>query len=218
MWILLRRVEVDAVDQVDDVPEQVAALHPVGEALEHGRDHVAARPPAIAPVAQAAKVREQPRASGAVRPFRPFGGEEGKEVRAGDAVRRGRPVPATDRAPPRCRGRPFRPSSARPSSIRSMSSRNLRNRIQVSIGSRSRSPFSPLSLRMVRRADLMRRSSRCAVVRGLAWDRLGRAVPVTSRPAFITPCRAGSEARPRPPGVARFRRSATRSRRRSPNR
>ena len=38
----------------------------------------------------------------------------------------------------------------------SRSSRNLRNMIQVSIGSRSRSPFSPLSLRMMSRADLSR--------------------------------------------------------------
>ena len=36
------------------------------------------------------------------------------------------------------------------------SSRNFRNMIQVSIGRRSRSPFSPLSLRMMSRADLMR--------------------------------------------------------------
>ena len=40
--------------------------------------------------------------------------------------------------------------------------------IQVSIGSRSRSPFSPLSLRMIWRADLMMRSSRCATASGLA--------------------------------------------------
>jgi hypothetical protein len=40
------------------------------------------------------------------------------------------------------------------SSIRSRSSRNLRNMIHVSIGSRSRSPLRPLSLRMVSRADL----------------------------------------------------------------
>ena len=38
--------------------------------------------------------------------------------------------------------------------------------IQVSIGSRSRSPFRPLSLRMMSRADLMRLPSCWAVVRG----------------------------------------------------
>jgi len=52
--------------------------------------------------------------------------------------------------------------------MRSMSSRNFRNMIQVSIGSLSRSPFSPLSLRMIWRADLMMRSSRWATVSGLA--------------------------------------------------
>ena len=70
-------------------------------------------------------------------------------------------------------GRQIRPARpARVSSIRSMSSRNFRNMIQVSIGSRSRSPFSPLSLRMIWRADLMMRSSRWAVVSGLATPRL----------------------------------------------
>ena len=38
----------------------------------------------------------------------------------------------------------------------SRSSRNLRNMIQVSSGRRSRSPLSPLSLRMMSRADLIR--------------------------------------------------------------
>src|SRR5205823_5834379 len=36
--------------------------------------------------------------------------------------------------------------------------------IQVSIGNRSRSPFSPLSLRMMSRADLISEPSDCAVV------------------------------------------------------
>jgi hypothetical protein len=47
-----------------------------------------------------------------------------------------------------------------------MSSRNLRNMIQVSRGRRSRSPLRPLSLRMICRADLMREPSRWAVVIG----------------------------------------------------
>ncbi len=41
--------------------------------------------------------------------------------------------------------------------------------IQVSIGSRSRSPLSPLSLRMMSRADLTMADSRWAVVRGCAF-------------------------------------------------
>ena len=55
------------------------------------------------------------------------------------------------------------------SAICSMSSRNLRNMIQVSIGSRSRSPLSPLSLRMMSRQDFTMDESRCAVVRGCAF-------------------------------------------------
>ena len=35
-------VEVDAVDQVDHVPHQVAGDHPVDDAIEDGGDHVAA--------------------------------------------------------------------------------------------------------------------------------------------------------------------------------
>ena len=50
----------------------------------------------------------------------------------------------------------------------SRSSRNLRNMIQVSSGRRSRSPFSPLSLRIMSRADLMLEPRLCAVVSGAA--------------------------------------------------
>ena len=39
---LVRRREVDAANLVDDVAQQIAALHAVIDALEHGRDHVAA--------------------------------------------------------------------------------------------------------------------------------------------------------------------------------
>src|SRR5438876_243392 len=46
----------------------------------------------------------------------------------------------------------------------SVSSRNFRNMIQVSIGSRSRSPLRPLSLRMMSRADLTMLASRWDVV------------------------------------------------------
>ena len=96
-------------------------------------------------------------------------------IGAGDAVGRRQGSSTTGR-----QVRPARP--ARVSSIRSMWSRNFRNMIQVSIGRRSRSPFTPLSLRMIRRADLMMRSSRCAVVSGLAVPRL-RMVKVATTPS-----------------------------------
>src|SRR6266516_1343905 len=52
-------------------------------------------------------------------------------------------------------GRNFFPASlASCSRCCSRSSRNFRNMIQVRSGSRSRSPFKPLSLRMMSRADL----------------------------------------------------------------
>ena len=64
-------------------------------------------------------------------------------------------------------GRNFLPASAASSSrCSSRSSRNFRNMIQVSIGSRSRSPFRPLSLRMMSRADLSRLPRGWAVVCG----------------------------------------------------
>src|ERR1019366_8837975 len=62
-------------------------------------------------------------------------------------------------------GRNFLPASAASSSRWiSRSSRNFRNMIQVSSGSRSRSPFSPLFLRIMARADFKRLPSACAVV------------------------------------------------------
>ena len=66
---LLGRVEPDAVHQVDHVAQQVAALHAVGEAPEHGRHHVAAVAPAVV-AAQAAQVGEQSWAGSAVREHR----------------------------------------------------------------------------------------------------------------------------------------------------
>src|SRR5690348_15662662 len=63
----------------------------------------------------------------------------------------------------------FSPASLASSSrCCSRSSRNLRNMIQVSSGRRSRSPFNPLSLRMMSRALLRRLPSICAVVIGAA--------------------------------------------------
>ncbi len=56
-----------------------------------------------------------------------------------------------------------------------MSSIYFRNMIHVSIGRRSRSPLSPLSFRIMSRADLMRLPSCCAVVSG--WESfLARAI------------------------------------------
>src|ERR1700690_992037 len=48
-----------------------------------------------------------------------------------------------------------------------MSSRNFRNMIQVSIGNRSRAPLSPLSLRMMSRADFRSAPRDWAVV---GWE------------------------------------------------
>src|SRR6185437_3955022 len=63
----------------------------------------------------------------------------------------------------------FLPDSAASSSrCCSRSSRNLRNMTHVSSGRRSRSPFSPLSLRMMSRADLRRLPSIWEVVIGAA--------------------------------------------------
>src|SRR5271170_3679585 len=61
--------------------------------------------------------------------------------------------------------RNFLPASAASSSrCDSRSSRNFRNMIQVRSGRRSRSPFNPLSLRIMSRADFKRLPSACAVV------------------------------------------------------
>src|SRR5437867_12741623 len=62
-------------------------------------------------------------------------------------------------------GRNFLPASfASSCRCNSRSSRNLRNMIHVSSGSRSRSPFKTLSLRMRSRADLISEPRDCAVV------------------------------------------------------
>src|SRR4051812_22063928 len=55
-----------------------------------------------------------------------------------------------------------------------MSSMNFKNMIQVSMGRRSRSPLSPLSFRMMSRADLIKLLSRCGVDGAAALSRLGR--------------------------------------------
>src|SRR5262245_1728173 len=73
------------------------------------------------------------------------------------------------------------------SSSFSRSSRNLRNMIHVSIGRRSRSPLSPLSLRMMSRADLMRLPSCCDVDLGASafLGFLGAFRVVTAVVAFL---------------------------------
>ena len=82
---------MDAVDQIDHVPQQVAAFHPVGEALEDGCDDVAPlAPPIIA--AQASEIGEEPRAAGPVRTLRHLGNEERQEVGTGDAIGIRRPI------------------------------------------------------------------------------------------------------------------------------
>jgi len=63
---------------------------------------------------------------------------------------------------------PFRIASC--SRIFSMSSMNLRNITQTSMGKRSRSPERPLSLRMMSRQDLMMLPSCCAVVSWASVD------------------------------------------------
>src|ERR1700693_283015 len=68
-------------------------------------------------------------------------------------------------------GRNFLPASAASSSrCDSRSSRNFRNMIHVRSGKRSRSPFSPLSLRIMSRADFRRLPSACAVVGVTPFD------------------------------------------------
>lgn len=82
---------MDAVDKVDYVAQQVAALHSVGEALEDGCDHVA---PLASPIvaAQASEIGEEPRAACAVRALSHFGNEERQEVGTGDAIGIRRPI------------------------------------------------------------------------------------------------------------------------------
>lgn len=87
----VRRIKVDAVHQVDDVAQQIAALHAVGQALEHGGDDVAALAAGVA--AQAAQIGEQAGTVGAVGQGGVFIGQEGEQVWAGEAVERRCPIP-----------------------------------------------------------------------------------------------------------------------------
>ena len=166
MWISSLASEVDAVDLVDDVAQQVAADHAVDDAPEHGGDDVA--PVAAVGALQAAQVGEEARALGAVGADGFLLVDEGEQFVAGDAVGRWRPSRASGRAARWPGGTSCRPAWPRSPRICSMSSRNFRNMIQVSIGSRSRSPLSPLSFRMMSRHDFTIEESRWAVVNG--WE------------------------------------------------
>ena len=96
------------------------------------------------------------------------GVDEGEQFVAGDALRIRRPNRASDRAASMAALNFLPASLASSSRCCSRSSRNFRNMIHVSSGSRSRSPFSPLSLRMMSRADLRRLPSIWEVVIGAA--------------------------------------------------
>ena len=86
-----RRVEVDAVDQIDDIAEQIAGNHAVLDAAEDVGDHVAAAI-AVLPL-QGPEVGEQPRPLLAVRPHGLVVVDELDEFVAGDAVLLGGPIP-----------------------------------------------------------------------------------------------------------------------------
>ena len=121
------------------------------DAVENRGDDVAAV--AAVGALQAAQVGEQ---AGALRAIGADGFvvvDEGDQFVAGDAVRLA--AQSRQRYGGSMAGRNFLPRSLASSSrICSMSSRNLRNMIQVSIGRRSRSPLRPLSFRMMSRQDL----------------------------------------------------------------
>ena len=89
--------------------------------------------------------------------------DEGNECVAGDAVRLGGPIAPAIGGFNRGSERLSCKLGLCPRACCSMSSRNFRNMIQVSIGRRSRSPLRPLSLRMMSRQDLIRLPSCWAV-------------------------------------------------------
>ena len=88
--------EMDAGDLVDDVAQQIAALHAVIDALEHGGDDVA--PVVAVGAGERAQIGEQARPSLAVRPGSFVVVDEGEQFVAGDALRVGGPIaPAVGR-------------------------------------------------------------------------------------------------------------------------
>ena len=136
--------EVDVADLVDHVAQQVAVDHPVDRAFEDRGDNVA--PVATVGTLQAPQICKQTRSLLAIRSDSFFVVHEAYQLVARDAIlfaAQSRQRYGDSRA-----GRKRLPAiRASCSAICSMSSRNLRNMIQVSIGRRSRSPMSPLSLR-----------------------------------------------------------------------
>ena len=87
---------MDAVHLVDDVAQQVAALHAVVDAAEDGGDHVAAV--VAVGAGELAQVGEEARTTGAVGPGALVLIDEGEQLVAGDAVGPRRPVaPAVGR-------------------------------------------------------------------------------------------------------------------------
>ena len=158
--------EMNAADFVDHVTKQITVDHPVDGALEDGSDHVA--PVAAVGALQAAQIGEQAGSFSAVGADSFFVVHEGDQLVAGYSLRLQQPNHASGMAN-REQGRKRLPLILASSSrICSMSSRNFKNITQVSIGSRSRSPLSPLSFRMMSRHDFTMEESRWAVVNG--WE------------------------------------------------
>src|SRR5207244_3856476 len=81
---LLAAGEVNLVDLVDDVPQQVARVHPIDGALEDGGDHVA--PVTLSRTLERTEVGKQPRTAGAAGTGSVVVVDEGDQVVAGDAV------------------------------------------------------------------------------------------------------------------------------------
>ena len=88
---------MDVVDEVQDIAQQIAAVHAVRQAAEHGRDNVAPVAATVA-AAQAAQVSEQSRAAPAARQGGFLADDKADQVGARNAVRRGGPIaPAVGR-------------------------------------------------------------------------------------------------------------------------
>ena len=164
----VRRVEVDAVNQVDHVAQQVAALHTVTQALEHRGDDIASRTLAVV-TAQTLEIAEQSGTGSAVGSRRLLGSQKSQQVRAADAVGPGRPVPpAVGRLNKRtviATGQ-FGPLLLNPFHV----VEELEEHDPGQHGQTVQVAVQALSLRMILRADLMMPSSRCTVVSGLGVD------------------------------------------------
>ncbi len=160
---LLGRGEVDAAHLVEDVAQQIPALHPAIDALEDGGDHLAAV--VAVGAGEAPQVGKQAGTAPAVRADSLVAVDKGQQLVAGDALRVGGPVaPAVGRLD----GRAERLARERGLvvALRLQVVEELEEHDPGQQRRRSRSPFSPLSLRMISRADLSRLPSACAVVSG----------------------------------------------------